>query len=569
MKYYFLCAIGPVQDFIATARRSRDLWYGSWMLSELSKSAAKKIADQPENLLIFPSPEKIEDLLPGTSLNSPNKIAAVIETAPGQLAVDVENTVQARLQALFADAIKDIRGDIDYELAKRQVGEMLEFYWASTQFAGDDQYESARSKAEALLSARKVTRNFSQFIGESVPKSALDGARESVIPESAYPGGKMSKEKKAEAIRRLFSFYRARQGERLSGIDLMKRLGGGSRQFASTPDMAALPFFKRIEDEQGASERQKLLAELQKNVPNHKDFGVTEGLIFENRLSDSEDAEQTSQAVAKLLKEFKHVPSPYYAILAADGDNMGAVIDSQKSIAEHQKLSQTLSRFAALAEEIIEKHKGCSVYTGGDDVLAYLPMHTVLACADELQREFAGLMGSYEGQKDGKPVKPTLSVGISINHHIESLSEALELARDAEKKAKQMEGKNGLAIILSKRSGSDRVVAGKFESFYPRLKALIAQAFKKEISAGTAYELQELQRTLPGAGMETGLADEAIRVIKRKREGGSDMKVSEDTIQKFNDWLTTDNIGVDVLSAEMIVAKMFAQYRWDKQEMHA
>jgi len=45
MKYLLICSIGPVQDFIATARRSRDLWYGSWMLSELAKSAAWYIAN--------------------------------------------------------------------------------------------------------------------------------------------------------------------------------------------------------------------------------------------------------------------------------------------------------------------------------------------------------------------------------------------------------------------------------------------------------------------------------------------------------------------------------------------
>jgi hypothetical protein len=35
-----LITIGPVQEFIAAARRSRDLWFGSWLLSELSKAAA-------------------------------------------------------------------------------------------------------------------------------------------------------------------------------------------------------------------------------------------------------------------------------------------------------------------------------------------------------------------------------------------------------------------------------------------------------------------------------------------------------------------------------------------------
>ena len=38
MKYLLTLSIGPVQDFIATARRSRDLWFGSWLLSELSRA---------------------------------------------------------------------------------------------------------------------------------------------------------------------------------------------------------------------------------------------------------------------------------------------------------------------------------------------------------------------------------------------------------------------------------------------------------------------------------------------------------------------------------------------------
>ena len=41
-KYLISIAIGPVQDFIASARRSRDLWFGSWLLSELSKTAARR-----------------------------------------------------------------------------------------------------------------------------------------------------------------------------------------------------------------------------------------------------------------------------------------------------------------------------------------------------------------------------------------------------------------------------------------------------------------------------------------------------------------------------------------------
>ena len=42
--YLYVLAVGPIQDFIAAARRTRDLWFGSHLLSEICKAAAKQIA---------------------------------------------------------------------------------------------------------------------------------------------------------------------------------------------------------------------------------------------------------------------------------------------------------------------------------------------------------------------------------------------------------------------------------------------------------------------------------------------------------------------------------------------
>jgi len=37
MKYLFFASMGPVQSFIAAARKVRDLYAGSWILSEVAK----------------------------------------------------------------------------------------------------------------------------------------------------------------------------------------------------------------------------------------------------------------------------------------------------------------------------------------------------------------------------------------------------------------------------------------------------------------------------------------------------------------------------------------------------
>src|SRR5947208_3432145 len=82
MRYLFQISIGPVQEFIVRARRTRDLWFGSWMLSKLSQAAAKAVHDWSKNL-IFPSPEVIMQAA-SAGQNAPasvsNKIVAIIET---------------------------------------------------------------------------------------------------------------------------------------------------------------------------------------------------------------------------------------------------------------------------------------------------------------------------------------------------------------------------------------------------------------------------------------------------------------------------------------------------------
>lgn len=152
-------------------------------------------------------------------------------------------------------------------------------------------------------------------------------------------------------------------------------------------------------------------------------------------------------------------PEPYYVLLHADGDRMGEAIDhqSQRGLQAHRNLSNKLAlNFAARVQGIVEQHKGCLVYAGGDDVLALLPLHTALRCAKALAQAFQDAMRGF-----GKAQDPTLSVGLAIVHHLEPLQDALELVRRVEKFAKEGppntppdKKRNALAVAYSPRSGS-------------------------------------------------------------------------------------------------------------------
>src|SRR5713101_2577574 len=109
--------IGPVQQFITAARRTRDLWFGSFLLSEISKAAARAVKNAGGEL-IFPAPSEAEDLTDGSDLNVANVILAEL---PANLKPEIirqsaydaaqacwkrfANTVKAEVDSLVRDEI--------------------------------------------------------------------------------------------------------------------------------------------------------------------------------------------------------------------------------------------------------------------------------------------------------------------------------------------------------------------------------------------------------------------------------------------------------------------------------
>jgi CRISPR-associated protein Cmr2 len=203
MNYVLAVSIGPVQDFIASARRSRDLWFGSWLLSELSKAAAREIADREGKVscLIFPSPSEKDGLLalePGSEFNVANKIVAVVKDeiwrgSNGTLELKgVLDAVAKRLDDIRRDAFSqhNIPGPYFHSAtAVMQVSDLIESTWAAAPLPDSPEgYRRARDAAERLLAAQKTTRTFrpTREWARPVPKSSFDGARESVIDEKVY-----------------------------------------------------------------------------------------------------------------------------------------------------------------------------------------------------------------------------------------------------------------------------------------------------------------------------------------------------------------------------------------------
>lgn len=616
----FLVSIGPVQEFIAAARRSRDLWFGSWMLSELAKAAARTISAEPWNgLLIFPAPDP--SILSDQSRSVPNRVLAEINATiqPAELGKAVVVGVQAALAGLSEPVFNGIDWPEEppylEDLARAQVADLLSglIFWASTPLEPD--YPTARRRLEDLMAGRKLTRDFGPSPiagvvapttpgkGLRLPKSTLDGTRESVIAERLFGERGDSDARRRDKAKYLYERYGARPAERMSGVDLLKRRGkpqAADADIPSTSHFAALPLLERTAGT-GSSEvferqlaqlrrygaRPELLAERYRNVSHIG--GYDAGILFPERLAEEVDRVDLVEArgvLSQLLTATTDgkAPEPYYALLAADGDFMGDTINCFARAAGHRQFSQALSGFASGVRAIVEEsHQGALIYAGGDDVLAFLPLHTVLACAEELAETFRREIGEaidrlsgedFVGELKSDRPKPTLSVGVAIAHHIEPLGDTLQLARDAEAFAKQLPGKNALAITLSKRSGVDRRVRGRWSNaegaFLKRLRDFVLLHREEAIPDGAAYELRDLAERLRDAPSElrveldTAMRVNAIGIFKRKRGRRGEEEVAPEVIVGLRVALglvsgSTEPIDVATLADELIVAREFAR----------
>lgn len=590
MTYLISIAIGPVQEFIATARRSRDLWFGSWLLSELSKAAAKAIVEQPGcslDSLIFPRITEEKHLQQDSDFNVVNKLLAQIETDdPIQFAKQIEDAVKDRLRTIRKQAWERLSGNKYFEKdnAELQVDDLIEFFWAAVPYDSSNpgNYKPARVRVEALLAARKTTRNFSSAVSwgkAGVPKSSLDGLRESVIKETVYDAVRQKKMTASE----LWRSFEVRPGERLCGVGLLKRLGNrsGDDGFMSTSHVASLPLLQRLTEKKPVTDfTRELTGQLDiidegelhaflGKVPRsarHPAFELYDGrLLFEDRLREFFEGEKRSQA-QRTLRDFLDQafgkgtrPIPYYALLLADGDRMGAAIEKITDPVRHRELSQKLSEFAGSVRAMVENrpeyaepgHLGSLVYAGGDDVLAFVPLHRVLNCARKLADEFKEKLKDFTEAGQA----PTLSVGIAIAHHLDPLSDTLDLARSAEKEAKKFPGKDALCLKVSKRGGAVTTVCDNWGALDQRLAYFTLLHRADAVPDGAAYELRDLSFQL--SHVPEAMKLEALRILKRKRAAHGQEKLADKVFDSLKKLL--EKMDMAQLADELIVARLLAE----------
>ncbi|ATY85132.1 type III-B CRISPR-associated protein Cas10/Cmr2 [Kyrpidia spormannii] len=468
-------SIGPVQDFIASARKTRDLWFGSYVLSEISKAAAEVLREQGE--LIYPSFAREEDW-DDDRQNTANKILLEIDAGVDArlVAARAKEAAIRRWEEFAKEALEKAKREsgrrIDEELWAEQVrgDDVIEFYAAWVPVVST--YQEARVRVDRLLAGRKNLRDFQPVQGRfGVAKSSLDGARESVFLDEQPGTSTVS----ARAVK---------EREHLDAIGVVKRFGGKAESYVSVVQLAVDPWVRGIEGNtdpqiQGKWKEVKQLVEttgIADPKKNYRYFPYDGSVLLPSRLDllagekgiIGPDIQSLRDALNDLYKAFQP-PIPYVAVLSADGDRMGQTMSEIRDARGHQLFSQALSRFAREVRDIVENKgvrqsspaaafTGILIYSGGDDVLALLPVDWVLDVArllhDRFQAILEPVLEAIHADSSALRAVPTLSVGIGIGHCLEPMEDLLNLAREAERCAKG-DDRNGLAVFLQMRSGRE------------------------------------------------------------------------------------------------------------------
>ncbi len=512
MTYLYLFQIGPVQAFIAQARRTQDLLVGSRILSDLARAGMEAAMNGHQFQAIFPA--LINGQLPKSV---PHKFSFLAGDEPAKMAAQVEQAIRQLWRARYSQPVKQLVkervGNGSWEAQfDAQAEQWLEFYWVAMPDYDPNKHAEAYKHATAALNQRKYARHFPQ-VDEPGVKCTLTGAQAALD----LPWKKLSDSFNDNNIT-------IRPNEKLGTLALIKRLVAETPQYPHKTEA--------------------------------QDFPSTDDIAADRKVGRNE------------VSEGKEV-SGYLAVLHMDGDQMGRKLSEMKTLRENQAFSRALSQFAEEnVPDIIEKYAGKMgrlIYAGGDDVLALLPLSHALGCANEIRWQFYEQTGCR--MSAGIAVTPAnlpLSMALDLARQAEEMAKE-EYGRNAlvitEAHGTGQMRSAGAQWQLEPQDG-DQVFVMQVMS---RMQEYFA---RRHISSKLGYDVQQIAHDLgtpnsPNEGYKQMLSAmrraELARILKRRFAEGLSDKLKEEILALVPDLVAIgDAYGWDSLANWLILVRFLA-----------
>lgn len=499
-RYVVIFTVGPVQSFIASARKTEDFWSGSYILSHLVREAIKRFYQFDANC------EMIYPLVTEKELRSPSQRDVHIASIPNRLTVIMEGT-EEEVCGWLREAEQDVRNvfldfcfqavrrvfphltDHEQELLERmveqQVRSFLEIYWVAEPYEPSMSFREVRERAERRLGALKNEKHY--------------------IPVSQQG--------------LVCSVCKEREALRLEEIGEFDHYGEIKKKTMSLWQRRAVKFQGTGGDEEDDRRAGRI-----------KDNEFLCGICLGKRAARDYFADLFGTSFPSFPSVLDIGQGDYYAVLLMDGDDMGKWFSGERKD-EYSRTSQKLARFAKETVPWIvqERCKGKLVYAGGDDVLAFVPVETALKAAEMLRLAFAD-------ERQGLGSGATASFGVVIAHKKAPLQHVFNAARALEQKAKRYyndktaQRKDALALAVHTRSGEiseavlpwivgEKMVSKLLEEWLGLLKTSLSPNFIFHFASAFAPLLHE--KDCPKWENRDMLATELRRLLRRSVKEGS------------------------------------------------
>lgn len=523
MTRYFHFTIGPVQGFVAQARRTKDFWAGSFLLSYLS-GVAMIATKKQDGKILFPLPDEqylgwIEGKgsgKPPRQGNIPNRFKAEIvdDFDAKKITEAVQEAWIALCESVWSADLKYLDGTKTREIWDRQIGSFWEISWAISDDKAASNLLDRRKNWRAHISPPEggqkcsIMAGFAELSGVDAPQSQELKKFWSELRSKNKNFDldiKDSEQLCAIAfVKRRFTRYFKDFRTTIDGYDIC-----GWELDSNVPSvalLAAAPWLataiqkaptqkinalveasKKVSDKGAALIKLKCINEALKSKSEiSKDiFGLDGMTLFESTLESEKFDKDAAGVMKQAIKELKpelddKTPSPFYAILLMDGDELGKQMSEGS---KQEAISKALNEFTKGVPSIVKEHSGFLIYAGGDDVLAILPLEEAFGCAAKLREHYEKV---FESAKKINGVQTSISAAITYAHIKTPLYGVLagshHLLDDV---AKEGTGRDALAIQVVKPGGISNTWSQPWEIALASggLEA-ISKSYQKQIEGG-------------------------------------------------------------------------------------
>ena len=571
MLLYF--SISPIQEFIAQARKTRDFWTGSWLLSYLIGHAinavdASKIIvpDVNSDFLAF-----INTITDGGSANQPPDYGSlpnyfIMEVQDEDDGVNSARNAKTRIESEWhriADMVKNkyVKGISKDNIWDPQVNEFWKIKWIVVP-------ENETRGLELL----KTWRDFSstEIVGNPC-KIMTD-----YIEISGYAGVDESsdRDKFWNKVRKEIGEPNLRKNEWLSAVALIKRAfplitddleideHNSFKNWPSVATFAALPWIRHVEKVDLYKEIEGILCSddysrrnpVKEYLPNFE----CEYLYLDKLDDDNDDTmmqqgnKKKLRGLLKSISEDYGEPSPFYALLIMDGDNFGQIIKEigrKSGLKGIKNLSKTLSEFNKCVSEIVTKNNGTLVYAGGDDVLALFPIDRVIQAAYSIEMKYVEKTKEIAQNIDMK--KMTMSAGVVFANISHPLREVVEEAHyQIDVVAKNQNGRGSISVSVLKRSGRNAQYCTTWDdTILSNIGTIIHDIHKGKVPSSIIYKMIDFMNRMggmdqwfPGQYLEIPLSiedDDFLKVIANKLKStrrNNDDEISMEDVKRISEY---------------------------------